>query len=101
MAQQWEYRVAYVDPRGRISCEGTEVTRQSGETRTACVRRYLDGLGNEGWELVGIHPLGGAGAGFRRRGWGAWGMAGMGPGVSSQMETGYYVLKRPKAEAAA
>ena len=57
MADKWEYRVVYVDPRGRISCEGVEFVRQSGENRTAFVRRYLDTLGEEAWEVTGIHPL--------------------------------------------
>ncbi len=57
MADRWEYRVVYVDPRGRISCEGVEFVRQSGENRSAFVKRYLDTLGAEGWELTGIHPL--------------------------------------------
>jgi hypothetical protein len=57
MANQWEYRVVYVDPRGRISSEGVEFVRQSGENRTAFMKRYLDTLGNEGWEVTGIHPL--------------------------------------------
>ncbi len=57
MAQQWEYRVVYVDPLGRISCEGVEFLRQSGENRTAFMRRYLDTQGAEGWELAAVHPL--------------------------------------------
>jgi hypothetical protein len=75
MAQKWEYRVVYVDPLGRISCEGVEFVRQSGENRTAFLRRYLDTLGEEAWEVVGVHPL------FRR-------------------EASYVMLKRAKAEAA-
>ena len=39
---------------GRISSEGSEFIRQGGEHRTAFVRRYLDVLGAEGWELAGI-----------------------------------------------
>ena len=70
----WEYRVAYVDFRGRISAEGVEFIRQQGEHRTAFVRRYLDALGQEGWEVAAVQPL------FR-------------------IETSYFVFKRP-AEAA-
>lgn len=70
----WEYRVAYIDFRGRISTEGSEFIRQSGEHRTAFVRRYLDALGQEGWEVAAVHPL-------------------------IRTETSYFVLKRP-AEAA-
>jgi hypothetical protein len=46
-----------VDPRGRISCEGVEFVRQSGENRTAFLKRYLDINGAEGWTIGGIHPL--------------------------------------------
>ena len=76
MAEKWEYRVVYVDPRGRISSEGVEFVRQSAENRTAFVKRYLDTLGEEGWELTGIHPL-------------------------IRTESSYVILKRPKATAAA
>lgn len=72
----WEYRVAYVDFRGRISAEGVEFIRQQGEHRTAFVRRYLDALGREGWEVAAVHPL-------------------------IRMETSYFILKRPAGETAA
>jgi hypothetical protein len=75
MAEAWEYRVVYVDPRGRISAEGVEFVRQSGENRTAFMKRYLDTLGAEGWEVTGVHPL-------------------------IRMEASYMILKRPKAAAA-
>jgi len=45
MDGKWEYRVSYVDFRGRISTEGVEFIRQSGEHRTGFVRKYLDGIG--------------------------------------------------------
>ena len=67
---QWEYRVAYVDSRGRISCDGVEFIRQSGEHRTTFVSRYLSALGREGWSLSGIQHLG-------------------------RSETAYFVLQRP------
>ena len=76
MATNWQYRVVYVDPRGRISSEGVEFVRQSGENRTAFMARYLDTLGNEGWEVVGVHPL-------------------------IRTESSYIILKRQKAEAEA
>jgi hypothetical protein len=57
MADKWEYRVVYVDPRGRISSEGVEFVRQSGENRTGFVTRYLNILGAEGWEVTALHPL--------------------------------------------
>ena len=66
----WEYKVAYVDFRGRISTEGIEFIRQPGEHRTQFVRRYLDGLGQDGWDIAAVHPL-------------------------LRMETSYFVLKRP------
>jgi len=76
VAQKFEYRVVYVDPRGRISAEGVEFVRQSGENRTSFLKRYLDTQGEEGWAIAGVHPL------FR-------------------MEASYIMLQRPKAEAAA
>ncbi len=54
--QAYAYQVVYIDYRGRISAEGRE-TLIANERRTTFVRRYLDGLGREGWELVGIQPL--------------------------------------------
>jgi hypothetical protein len=68
--QQWEYKVAYVDYRGRISVEGDEILIGT-ERRTAFVRRFLDGAGTDGWELVGIQPL--------------------------SPQTAYYILKRAAA----
>lgn len=73
---KWEFKVAYVDFRGRISAEGVEFIRQSGESRSAFVRRYLDVLGEEGWDVAGVHPLG-------------W------------TQNSYFILRRPKAQAAA
>ncbi len=71
----WEYRVLYVDFRGRISAEGVEFIRQSGEHRTGFVRSYLDTLGQEGWEVTGILPL-------------------------VRPESSYFILKRPRKKAA-
>ena len=71
----WEYKVCYVDFRGRISAEGAEFIRQSGEHRTGFVRQYLEALGKEGWEMTGILPLG-------------------------RPESSYFILKRPAAAAA-
>jgi len=68
--ERFEYRVAYVDFRGRISSEGVEFIRKPGEHRTGFVARYLDVLGAEGWALSGIHPL-------------------------ERSETSYYILQRP------
>jgi len=47
---QWAYR-------GRISSEGLETLKGDNERRSAFARRYLNTLGKEGWELVGIQPL--------------------------------------------
>jgi hypothetical protein len=54
---QWAYKVAYIDYHGRISSEGLETLRGDNERRSAFARRYMNGLGREGWELVGIQPL--------------------------------------------
>lgn len=75
----WEYRVVYVDFRGRISAEGVEYIRQSGEHRTGFVRQYLETLGKDGWELTELLPL-------------------------ARPESSYFILKRPatsKVEAGA
>lgn len=53
---QWAYKVVYIDYRGRISCEGVE-TLIGNERRSSFARRYMNTLGREGWELVGIQPL--------------------------------------------
>jgi hypothetical protein len=54
---QWAYKVAYIDYRGRVSSEGLETLIGSNERRSAFARRYLNTLGKDGWELVGIQPL--------------------------------------------
>ena len=54
--QAYAYQVVYIDYHGRISTEGRE-TLITNERRTTFVRRYLDEMGSEGWELVGIQPL--------------------------------------------
>jgi hypothetical protein len=69
---QWAYKVAYIDYRGRVSCEGLETLIGQNERRSAFARRYMNTLGKEGWELVGIQPLTGNSA--------------------------YYVFKRPAQE---
>lgn len=53
---RFEYKVAFVDFRGRVSVEGDEVLIQDGERMTAFGRRYLNSLGVQGWELVNIQP---------------------------------------------
>ncbi len=52
----WQYKVVYVDFRGRISVEGQETHASHGDHSTGFVRHFIDNLGREGWELVGIHP---------------------------------------------
>ncbi len=54
--QTWEYKIAYVDYRGRISVEGQE-SHIGAERKTAFVRHFLDSLGADGWELVSIQPV--------------------------------------------
>jgi hypothetical protein len=70
----WDYKVIYVDFQGRISAEGVEFIRQSGEHRTGFVRQYLEALGKEGWEMTGIVPL-------------------------VRPESSYFILKRPAGAA--
>ncbi len=53
---QWAYKVVYIDSQGRISSEGLETLRGN-ERRSAFMRRYLNGLGREGWELVSVQSL--------------------------------------------
>ena len=69
---QWAYKVVYIDYRGRISCEGVETLIGGNERRSAFARRYLNGLGREGWEVIGIQPL--------------------------SPTSAYYILKRPGQE---
>jgi hypothetical protein len=66
--QRFEYKVVYVDFRGRISVEGDETLIQEGERMTAFGRRVLNGLGGRGWELVAIQhqPMGAAFHIFKR-----------------------------------
>ena len=68
--QRWEYKVVYVNFRGQISSEGEQVIIGRGERRSSFVREYLDELGQQGWELSGVSPLG-------------------------ETENSYFVFKRP------
>ena len=45
---RFEYKVAFVDFRGRVSVEGDEILIQDGERMTAFGRRYLNNLGVQG-----------------------------------------------------
>ena len=66
--QLYEYKVVYADFRGRLAVEGDETLIQDGERMTAFGRRYLNNLGTQGWELVGIQhqPMGAAFHIFKR-----------------------------------
>jgi hypothetical protein len=57
MSTKWEYKVAYVDRWERTSVEGIEVGTEELERNSAFARRFLNGLGADGWELVGIQHM--------------------------------------------
>lgn len=73
-AETWEYKVAYVDSWERTSIEGEEQRPEEGERNSAFGRRFLNGLGADGWELVTVQHA--------RRG------------------SAYYIFKRPLADGA-
>lgn len=54
MAARWEYKVVYVAAWKRISVEGEEGYPEEGERTSAFARRFLNGMGADGWELTGI-----------------------------------------------
>ncbi len=60
--QRWEYKVAFVDFRGRMSIEGEETMIEEGERMTAFGRRFLNALGEQGWDLVDIQMQAGGNA---------------------------------------
>ncbi len=74
MHTRWEYRVVFVDRWRRTSVEGHEMHPEANERNSAFARRMLNGMGVDGWELVGIQH--------------------MMPGQA------YYIFKRPVAEGA-
>jgi len=53
----WEYKVVYMDFRGRASLEGDEQFIAKEERRSSFARRVMNALGAEGWEMVGLQPL--------------------------------------------
>ncbi len=55
---RFEYKVVYVNFRGQLSSEGEQIMIGRGERRSTFVREYLDDLGQQGWELSGVSPLG-------------------------------------------
>jgi hypothetical protein len=54
MSAKWEYKVVYVDSWQRTSVEGQEVHPEEHERTSGFARRFLNGFGADGWELVGI-----------------------------------------------
>lgn len=74
MHTRWEYKVVFVDRWRRMSVEGHETHPETNERNSAFARRMLNGMGVDGWELVGIqHTM---------------------PGQA------YYMFKRPVADGA-
>lgn len=71
---KWEYKVVFVEGWERISVEGVETRPEEGERNSAFGRRFLNGLGADGWELAGIQH--------------------------SEPNRSYLLLKRPLAEGA-
>ena len=53
----WEYKIIYMDFRGRASVEGDEAFIAKEERRSAFARRVMNSLGAQGWEMVGVQPL--------------------------------------------
>ena len=53
----FQYKVVYMDFRGRVSVEGEEIFIEKNERRSSFARRVMNTLGADGWELVGIQPL--------------------------------------------
>jgi hypothetical protein len=74
MSTRWEYKVAFVDGWERTSTEGHESRPEERERNSGFARRFLNGMGADGWELVGIQHVG--------------------------HERAYYVFKRPLADGA-
>ena len=72
MSEKWEYKVAFVDRWERTSVEGQEQRPEQGERNSAFGRRFLNGMGADGWELTGIQP--------------------------AQSGSAYFIFKRPLAE---
>lgn len=73
-ATRWEYKVTFVDGWNGTSSEGQVTRPEDGERNSAFGRRYLNGLGADGWELVGLQHVG--------------------------SERAYYIFKRPLADGA-
>jgi hypothetical protein len=54
MSARWEYKVVFVDSWRRVSIEGEETHPEEGERTSGFARRFLNGMGADGWELSGI-----------------------------------------------
>ena len=54
MSTRWEYKVVYVAGWKRVSVEGQETYPEQGERTSGFARRFLNGMGADGWELSGI-----------------------------------------------
>jgi len=54
---RWEYKVVFVEAWQRVSVEGKESYPEAGERNTGFARRFLNGLGAEGWEVCGVQPV--------------------------------------------
>src|SRR5262245_52355797 len=54
MSTRWEYKTVFVDGWRRVSIEGEESYPEEGERTSGFARRFLNGLGVDGWELSGI-----------------------------------------------
>lgn len=53
-AQRWEYKVVFVEGWQRVSVEGVETRPETEERHSAFGRRFLNGMGVDGWELAGV-----------------------------------------------
>jgi hypothetical protein len=53
----FQYKVVYMDFRGRVSVEGEEIFIEKNERRSSFARRVMNTLGADGWDLVGVQPL--------------------------------------------
>ncbi len=48
-AGRWEYKTVYVAGWKRVSIEGEETYPEEGERTSGFARRFLNGLGADGW----------------------------------------------------
>ena len=55
--QRWEYKVVFVEGWQRVSVEGVETHPEEHERNSAFGRRFLNGMGVDGWELTGIQHM--------------------------------------------